>query len=234
MFLGFLWYSSVSPRLWHFPIFLAPAALAIDAVLAAVPVAGVQWSRPVLAALLVLVSVPICRREVTLRQSNMDLVALKLKASTQPGDLIVVSPWYFGLSLRRYLDEKKWTSVPPIEDYRFHRYDLLRQRMAATDPIAGLRDQIRQTLRGGHAVWVAGMFHSLQPGQPPPKALPPYRGGLALADAVYCDSWVTQIGEMVRTNGCDISPVPILVPDKTPVNILEDVSLRVIRGWREP
>jgi hypothetical protein len=124
--------------------------------------------------------------------------------------------------------------VPPIEDYRFHRYDLLRQRMAATDPIAGLQDQIRQTLRGGHAVWVAGMFHSLQPGQPPPKALPPYRGGLALADAVYCDSWVTQIGEMIRTNGCDITPVPILVPDKTPVNILEDVSVRVIRGWREP
>jgi len=231
LFLGFLWFASVSPRVWHFPIFLAPCALAIETVLAAIPLAAVRWARPVLAALIVLISIPICRKEVALRQSNVDLVALKLKASAQPGDLIVVSPWYFGISLRRYLDEKKWTSVPPIADYRFHRYDLLRERMASAHPIADLEDQIRQTLRNGHALWVAGMFRFRPPGGPPLKELPPYRGGLALADAVYCDSWVTQIGEMIRTNGCDITPVPVPVPGNTPVNIVEDISLRVIRGW---
>jgi hypothetical protein len=232
LFLGFMWYSSVSPRMWHFPILLAPTALAIEGVLAAIPLARVQWARATLAVVLVLVSVPICRKEVTQRQTNIDLVAQKLKASTRPGDMIVVSPWYFGLSLRRYLDERKWTSIPPIADYRFHRYDLLRERMASPNPIGELEEQIRQTLRGGHAVWVAGMFRSLQPGAPPPKVYPPYRDWMPMADALYTDSWVTQIGEMIRTNGCDVTPVSILVPDQTPVNMLEDVSVRVIRSWR--
>jgi hypothetical protein len=166
-----------------------------------------------------------------LRQSNMDLVALKLKASAQPSDLIVVSPWYFGLSLRRYLDEKKWTSVPPLADFRFHRYDLLKERMISAHPIAGLEAQIRQTLRSGHALWVAGMFPSLPAGSVPPKVYPLYRGGIKMADARYTYSWVCQITEMLRTNGCDVTPVPLPVPGGTPVNPIEDISLRVVRGW---
>jgi hypothetical protein len=230
LFMEFLRYASMPPRIWHFPIFLAPSALAIETVLAGIPLAAVRWGRAVLAALVVLISIPLCRKEVTLRQSNMDLVALKLKASAQPGDLIVASPWYIGLSLRRYLDEKRWTSVPPIADFRFHRYDLLKERMVSAHPIAGLEDQIRQTLRSGHALWVAGMFHSPPPGKPV-KVYPPYQGGVDLADASYCDSWVCQIAEMIRTNGCDITPMRLPVPGGTPVNPVEDVSLRVIRGW---
>jgi hypothetical protein len=229
MFLAFLRFASVPPRVWHFPIFLASSALAMEMVLAGIPLAAVQWARPALAMLAVLVSIPLCRQGVMLRQTNMDLIALKLKASAQPGDLIVVSPWYFGLSLRRYLDETNWTSVPPLADFRFHRYDLLKERMVSAHPIAGLEDQIRQTLRGGHALWVAGMFRA--PSNGPPQVYSPYRGGLKMADAKYCDSWVCQITDMIRTNKCDVSPVPIKVPDGTPVNPVEDVSLRVIRGW---
>jgi hypothetical protein len=231
LFLEFLRYAAVPPRAWHFLIFLAPSALAIEMILAGIPLAPVQWARPVFAMLAVLISIPLCRQGVMLRQSNMDLVALKLKASAQPGDLIVVSPWYFGLSLRRYLDEKRWTSVPPIADFRFHRYDMLKERMISAHPIAGLEDQIRQTLRGGHAVWVAGMFRFLPPKSRPAKVYPSYRGGINLAEAAYCDSWVCQITEMIRTNKCDVTPVPLPVPGGTPVNPVEDISLRVIRGW---
>jgi hypothetical protein len=231
LFLGFLLYASCAPQPWHFPIFLAPSALAIEAVLAGIPLAAVQWARPALAVLAVLMSIPLCRAGVMLRQSNVDLVALKLKASAQPGDLILVSPWYVGLSMRRYLDEKRWTSVPPIADYRFHRYDLLKERMVSAHPIAGLEEQIRQVLRDGHALWVAGMFRFQSPGSGPPQVYPLYRGGIQLADAKYCDSWVSQITEMIRTNGCDITPVPVPVPAHAPVNPIEDISLRVIRGW---
>jgi hypothetical protein len=231
LFLGFLLYLSCAPRFWYFPVFLAPSALAIETVLAAIPLTAVQWARPALAALVVLMSIPLSREGVMLRQTNVDLVALKLKASAQPGDLIVISPWYFGVSLRRYLDEKRWTSVPPIADYRVHRYDLLKERMVSAHPIAGLEEQIRQTLRGGHALWVAGMYRLPPPGQGPPKVYPPYHGGMDLADASYCNSWVCQIADMIRTNGSDINPVPIRVPGATPVNPVEDISLRVIRGW---
>jgi hypothetical protein len=231
LYLGFLRYASIPPRIWYFPILLAPSALAIETVLAGIPLATVQWARPALAVLAVLLSIPFCHEGVLMRQSNVDLVALKLKASAQPGDLILISQWYFGLSLRRYLDEKRWTSVPPIADFRVHRYDLLKERMVSAHPIAGLEDQIRRTLRGGHALWVAGMFHFQPPGSGPPQVFPLYRGGIKMADAKYCDSWVTQISEMIRTNGCDISPVPIPVPGDTPVNPIETISLRVIRGW---
>jgi hypothetical protein len=230
-FLAFLRYAAVPPRVWHFIILLAPTALAIEIILAGIPLAAVQWARPALAILAVVVSIPQCRQGVMLRQSNMDLVALKLKASAQPGDLIVVSPWYFGLSLRRYLDEKRWTSVPPLEDFRFHRYDLLKKRMVSDHPIAGLEEQIRQTLRSGHALWLAGMFHAPPAGSGPPQVYSPYRGGMKMADARYCDSWVSQITDMIRTHQCDVTPVPVPVPGGTPVNPVEDISLRVIRGW---
>jgi hypothetical protein len=230
-FLAFMRYSVVAPRIWHFLVFLAPCALAIETVLAEIPLATMRWARPASAAMIVLISVQICRKEVMLRQTNMDLIALKLKASAQPGDLIVVSPWYFGLSLRRYLDEKRWTSVPPIADYRFHRYDLLQERMVSAHPIADLEEQMRQTLRSGHALWVAGMFRFQPANSPPPKVYPLYRGGLPLADATYCDSWVSQITEMIRTNGCDINPVPVPSPNNAPVNPVENISLRVIRRW---
>jgi hypothetical protein len=231
LFLGFLRCISVSPRVWHFPIFLAPSALAIETVLAQIPLASVRWGRACMAALAVLASIPLCCKEVTLRQSNVDLVALKLKASAQPGDLILVSPWYFGISLRRYLDEKSWTSVPPMADYRVHRYDLLKAQMVSAHPIAGLQEQIRQTLRGGHALWVAGMFLFQPTGHGPPEVYPPYHGGMELADAMYCASWMYQITEIIRTNKCDITPVPLPVPGGAPVNPVEDISLRVIRGW---
>jgi hypothetical protein len=228
--MNFLRYAGVAPQLWHFPIFMATSALSIETVLAAIPLASVQWARSALAILVVLMANSLCREGVTLRQTNVDLIALKLTAKAQPGDLIVISPWYFGISLRRYLDEKKWTSVPPIADYRFHRYDLLKERMATVKPLDGLEEQIRQTLRSGHALWVAGMFHFHPPGKEL-KVYPPYQGGIDMADARYCDSWICQIADMIRTNGCDINPVLISVPGGTPVNPVENISLRVIRGW---
>jgi hypothetical protein len=75
------------------------------------------------------------------------------------------------------------------------------------------------------------MYRLPPPGQGPPKVYPPYHGGMDLADASYCNSWVCQIADMIRTNGSDINPVPIRVPGATPVNPVEDISLRVIRGW---
>jgi hypothetical protein len=231
LFLGFLRCISVSPRVWHFPIFLAPSALAIETILAQIPLATLQWSRPAVAALAVLVSIPLCCKDVMLRQSNVDLVAAKLKQSAQPGDLILVSPWYYGISLRRYLDEKRWTSVPPMADYRVHRYDLLKAKMVSPHPIEGLQEQIRQTLRGGHALWVAGMFLFQPPGHGPPEVYPPYHGGMELADAMYCASWMYQITEMIRTNKCDIDPVSLPVPGDATVNPIETISLRVVRGW---
>jgi hypothetical protein len=230
-FLGFMWFSSTSPRTWHFAVLLAPSALAIETVLTQIPLAAVQWARLALAAVLVLVSIPLCREGVRQRQTNIDLIALKLKASAQPDDLIVVSPWYLGISLRRYLDEKKWTSVPPLADYRFHRYDLLQEQMDSAHPIASLEERIRQTLRGGHALWVAGMFPVQSAGQPPPKVPPLYHVHIAQAEASYSYAWISQIAEMIRTNGCSIDPVLIPVPGNIPVNEMEDISLRVIHGW---
>ena len=66
----------------------------------------------------------------------MDLVASRLAESVKAGDLIVVSPWYYGVAFQRYYrGQAPWMTVPPIEDLKIHRYDLLKEKMKSSDPI---------------------------------------------------------------------------------------------------
>ncbi len=222
-------------RSWYFLLLLAPAALAIDIILAGPVAPRMRLGRAGLALLLAASSIPAAYAAVQVRQTNADLVAEALRQNARPGDLILVSPWYYGVALQRYYTNH-FDTIPPmsVADIRIHRYDLMKKQMMAENPIGPLLDQARQTLRSGHVFWLVGDFRFPPPGQPQPL-LPPYREDMVMdvAAAWYFSSWMFQFSQMVQSHVPSQAQVVLTAPGGAPINGLEDMFLLQFRGWKE-
>ena len=200
---------------WYYVPLLALVAVAIDAVVACLGRA--RLARAATGLLLCVIAVGLglsARSALQQRQSNMDAVAAHLEAEVRSGDLIVVSPWFFGVSFQRYYTRSTpWTTIPPIADHRIHRYDLLRQRMlegdSALDP---LRRGIRRTLRSGGRVWVVGLLHRSPGGTPPAPLPPPPHPISGWQNGPYLHQWRGQVGDYLMAQGATGKPVPLELP----------------------
>ena len=232
LYLIFLRAMELPPRSWYFLILMAPAALMADSILGGLDMWRLQIGRAVLSLILIVACMPACYKSVHFRQSNIDLVAAKLKEAAQPGDLILILPWHYGISLQRYFDANRMTTVPPMEDIRIHRFDLMKKAMMTENPIGPLLDKARATLRSGHRLWVVGTAEA-PPGGNPQPAYPPYNGDRKVNEDMYVTSWMFQITYLVQKHALEGGPVKIPVPGGLPVNPLEDVPLVVVHGWRE-
>ena len=137
---------------------MAVWAVSIDAILAALARrAAVRTFRVAAAMVILALSIPRGWAEIQVRQTNVDLVASRLAESVKAGDLIVVSPWYYGVAFQRYYrGQAPWMTVPPIEDLKIHRYDLLKEKMKSSDPIRTLLARMSETLRSGNNLWLVG------------------------------------------------------------------------------
>lgn len=95
---------------------------------------------------------------VRMRMTNVDLIASALEENAAPDDLILVSPWYAGVSFERYYHgTTPWMTVPDLPSHRYHRYDLVKQLMRKPDTaLDPLYDAVDRTLRSGGRVWAFG------------------------------------------------------------------------------
>ncbi|HYH47595.1 MAG TPA: hypothetical protein VEG34_18080, partial [Thermoanaerobaculia bacterium] len=125
-----------------------------------------------------------------------------------------------------------WQTVPPLDDHRFHRYDLVKQRMQDADPLAPLRIDLAATLRRGNAVWLVGEIDIPPPGTPPPVLPPAPHPETGWLDVPYRTAWSRQLGAYLRDHAR--GGEQIALPAPSPVSGYEDVQLLVVRGWRGP
>ena len=160
-FFIFLWVAKMPTQVWYFLPLTTFTAVCIDAAVANWPTRWQFWRCAL--AILALVCLPGARELTTYRQTNMDLVAELLRERAEARDLIIVHPWTFGISFdRQYSGPTPWTTVPPLADHRFHRYDLLKAKMILENPAQPVCDQVAATLRAGQSS-VAGGRHSAEP-----------------------------------------------------------------------
>jgi uncharacterized membrane protein len=232
LYLVFLQALELPPRSWYFLILMAPAALMVDSILGGLYMRRLQTGQAILSFILIVACIPACYASVRFRQSNIDLVAAKLKEKAQPGDLILVLPWHYGVSLQRYFGANRLITLPPMEDIRIHRYDLMKKAMMTENPIGPLLDKVRATLRSGRKLWLVGTAQA-PPGGHPPPVYPPYNGDVTRTEDMYFSSWMFQITYLAQQHAVGGAPVKIPVPGGQPVNPLENVPLVSIRGWRE-
>jgi mannosyltransferase len=160
-------------------------------------------------------------------QTNIDAVAGYLNHHASTGDLVLVDPWYVGVSLHRYYSASgDVQTIPPMTDYSVHRYDLLRQSMLSANSIDPLLNRVRQTLQAGHRVWEISEADS-DANDGAAALLPPW-DGRSNADP-YQRQWSLQIRAVLDGHAARRETVALIPPGGP----LESTGLSVASGWQE-
>jgi hypothetical protein len=180
----------------------------------------------------VAVTLPVAWGTVHQRQTRVDLLANRLEKIASPGDLIVLNPWFLGITFRAYYHgAAAWTTIPPLEDLRIVRYDLLALQMQNPDALAAVLPRIAETLRSGHLLWWIGSFELVKEDRIPPPLPPAPLPSSGWYDMPYLVRWTEQASQFVERGTTEIRVEN--VPSPNPVNGLENPGLLVIRGWSE-
>ncbi len=230
----FLKLTGLPTQLWYYIPGLCFAAVCCDAIVSqAHTIAKMGVLVLAVAALLVSVS-PSAFAALRWRQTNGDLVAAQVAVSADADDLVIVHPWYFGLTYGYYYrGAAKWTTLPPLADYRFHRYDLLKEKLATTNAIVPVLAQVETALRSGHRVWIVGNISAPPAGAPIPRDPPvaPH-GPLGWSDQPYTEAWGNEAGYFLMQHITNATLVIDPTTNAVPINPNERITLVVASGWR--
>ncbi|MCS7337169.1 MAG: hypothetical protein NZ739_02890, partial [Verrucomicrobiae bacterium] len=231
-FILFLWQAGLPTQAWYWLPLMPLVAVCINAALAEYTRRYRRASALAVAAFVAL-SLPKAWIGATQRMTNVDLVARELSKRVDEADLVVVYPWYCGVSFNRYYaGAAAWLTIPPIADHRFHRYDLVKEKLAARDPLRPALEKIQQVLRAGRRVWIVGNLPEPQPGEFGVPALPPAphpRWGWF--DVPYNYVWGRQLRHFIETGATRIEPVSLPAAPKR-VSLFERLATSVASGYQ--
>lgn len=211
----------------HLVALLAVLALAVNVVvMRLVP----RWARVAAVVAVVAVASPVAMERLAWRQTSVDLVARYLAQTARPGDLIVVNPWFVGLTFGRYYDgTARWTTIPPVGHPRHHFYDLVRERMSSAEPLAPLFADIAGSLEHGGRVWFVGAPAFLPAGRTAPTLPAAPATPTGWFDVPYLVVWSMQTGDFVKRHAVRWELVQ--VPSAQTVSPLERPSVVMVEGW---
>ena len=183
--------------------------------------------------LLSLVLIP-AWQEMPVRHTNIDLIAARLRLATVKDDVVVTSHWQYAVSLCRYYKgPARVITLPPINDHRFHRYDLALQQMLTKHPLEPAFSAMEAALRTGHRVFLVGEIVFLQPGTPAPPLSLGYRDRSGINHGGnYEVVWPIYAGCFAEEHAKSCLRVPVPVPNRAPIQPDEHLSLWAIEGWR--
>lgn len=169
---------------------------------------------------------------VAVRMSNVDLVASVLHEQARASDLVVVAPWYCGVSFQRYYRAAApWITLPNLPDHRFHYHLHIRRKMTRGDEgIADERRRIVGTLQAGGRVWLVGDLSAPPPGKPAPSIPPGPHPVTQWRAGPYLEAWEMQIAALLRDHAIEIWGIEL--PHTVRINPWEHLRLTLIQGWR--
>jgi hypothetical protein len=231
-YVGFLKLLSYGTNPWYYLSLIAFVAICIDPILS--PKTGrLHSSLRAGAALILLAAMAIpTSRVIAARHTNLDLVAHELERVAAPEDLIVVSRWQYGVTMQRYYRGlTPWTTIPPLPDFRFQSHQPVIAQMQAEAPLQPIFEGAERALRSGHRVWVLGPLAFAGTGKAPP-ILPRASsrpGGWRGSEAFYY-VWEMQLSYFLSEHGLRVQNVSMA--EIGPVNEIEDLPVRVVRGWK--
>jgi hypothetical protein len=234
----FMRYPSI---VWNYIPLLALVALAVDGLWSGLDRHRLLWAgRPLIALAIAAWSFTPVWKEAHIRQTNVDVVAARLHEAATANDLLLVTRWHNGISFARYYrGSTPWMSLPPMNDFSVHRFDLLKEQMAAADPIQPVIDAVTRTLQQGHRVYLVGdlEFPSrarsaarweqlLLNLEPAPVA---WLGWDAFS---YQQAWALQMGVYLRKHAKSGEGLPLPL-DQRKIHMFERHRIWVLEGWRD-
>ncbi len=218
--------------------FLTPMAVVAVALNGLIGKKKDLWAlgRIVVILFIVVLTFKVVTDDVRTRQTSVDLVAEKLEAVVSKDDMILVSPWFYGVAFQRYYNgAAPWMTLPPLKDLSIHRYDLLREQMVAADPNRDVIDGIGATLRGGGSVWLIGnLALDLYEGMAMPPPPPPAPNGLrGWKRGFYLWNWRVESLLYFMASRASFYQERFVVPRSMRVNPYERPRVLEVWGWRE-
>jgi len=171
---------------------------------------------------------------VRMRQTSMDLVVAKLESSVSKNDMILVTPWFYGVSFQRYYSgDAPWMTIPPIKDLSIHRFDLIKEKMTSPDPIRSVFEGISKTLRSGGKVWFVGkvVINPYIRLEAPPILPPAPFGTYGWMSGPYLRSWEMQTVYFISSRALRYKQ-RFSVPSKF-LSPYENPLVMEVWGWRE-
>ena len=217
---------------WYYLVWMGVIAVAIDALIARAMREG--WGRAIrLGAAVIGVGVllPGVWQGAAVRMTNLDFVAQRLKDEVAKEDLVLVHPWFCGVTFKRYYTgNAEWATLPPLSDYRLQRLDLFKEQMKLEDPIQPILEKIEATLRSGHIVWLVGYFPFSNPPRPAPQLPRPGEGPEGWRGAPYMAAYGMQVAYFLQSHA--LESAALKAPLSQAVNPFENLPVRAISGWR--
>jgi hypothetical protein len=170
-------------------------------------------------------------QQVTERRTNADIVATVLGKEAAAGDLILVTPWYYGVSFHRYYKgSAEWVTLPPLEDLRIHRYDLLKAAMARPNPIDPVLERMAETLKSGHRLWLVGVLPDPRTVEQPAVLPPAPNAPSGWYCGPYLITWAQQASYLLKSHALRAEVRP--TGAGRPVNPYENMPVVVVSGWQ--
>ena len=230
-FAVFIKSSGLPTQDWYYIPVLCFTVLCCDAVLPRVlPVTALGV---LVIAIGALVISPSACSALRWRQTNCDLLAAQISKEAKAGDLIIVHPWFNGLSFaHNYRGTTSWTTLPPIGDYRFYRYDLIKSEEQKTNAIAPVLKQAEITLRSGKRVWIVGGIPWPPADAKAPVPLPPAPNGrYGWLDQPYTVAWGKELGYFLAHHTTNVARLVDQGTNAIPISPLENMHLTSVSGW---
>jgi hypothetical protein len=218
---------------WYYIAFLAFAGTCMEMVLGSIGTREFSLlSRAACTIAIVIAGAYPAWQALHFRQTNVDVVAAQLQRDAAPDDLILINTWNYGISFRRYYHgPSSCETIPPIEDLRAHRVDILKRQMMSSAPMTPVLRRMEETLRSGHTIWLVGSLNFVPPGKEPQVISPGYDGPNGWVGGNFYAAWAEQAGFMVQNHALHFERVR--VPLAQPVSRYENLPLSAISGWRE-
>jgi hypothetical protein len=232
-FLVFLVYvaGSISFQAWHVVPLLIVAAVALEPLVEQAATGKLRrvCYLSVVVACAVTILIPAVRN-LTMRMTSMDFVASAMARKARPQDLVIVNPWYLGVSFSRYYrGSAPWMTFPGLQETALHRYDLLKERMRQPEAISEDIARISSTLQRGGRVWVVGQLDAVNPEVQITPLLPPPLPETGWWSGPYLLNWSQLLTSTLAANSHQAAMVPVYA-DRM-INPLESPKVAVFQGW---
>jgi hypothetical protein len=233
-YFAFLLALSYPTKAWYYLALMGLVALLLDVAIDSLR--KQRWARILRLTLAIVLAASSLRptwRLAGVRQTNADFIAARLARLADEGDLIVVTPWYHGISFWRYYGgAAKWVTIPPITFPKFHRYDLIKGQMMLRDqtqPVRPVLAAAQAALKQGHRVWLVSDVEFLPPGASVPLPPPAPSATWGWHDDLYAHCWSVMATAYLRAGAREAEKVP--VAEGGQVSRFEDLKLWMFVGW---
>ena len=214
---------------WYYVTLIAIVAVTAETVIALSSSEGMRRLRMVLAIAVLVAGIGPTVRALQSPQTNVDIVAAHLFANASPADLVVVYPWFYGVSFAYYdRGPADAMTIPPLADVRAHRYDLVKSAMLDPDPLWPLIERLQSVLSSGGRVWVVGELPRVPAFARITRLGPPPLPGTQWSSDPYEARWSQEVSQFLAAHTTNRRSVPI--PRAS--DALEAPALTMFEGWK--